>query len=197
MEVQVTDFENASFTIFIVLLTRVILSYNLNFYLPISKVDENMKIAHHRNATLAEKFWFRTDIFRGPEKQSVNGTETSSQSASPGNYEKLTIDEIINGSSTHDFPGLIPIVRRYLQSISVDLEVMCELENYLTLVSKRASGALESDASWIRSFVTSHPSYKHDSVISDEVNYDLMKAIETITDGKEWNTLGKSMLGGL
>lgn len=38
MEVQVTDFENAAFSVFIVLLTRAILSFGLNFYIPISKV---------------------------------------------------------------------------------------------------------------------------------------------------------------
>jgi len=38
MEVQLTDFENAAYAIFIVLLTRAILSYDLNFYIPISKV---------------------------------------------------------------------------------------------------------------------------------------------------------------
>ena len=39
MEIQMTDFENAAFSIFVVLLTRVILSYDLNFYIPISKVS--------------------------------------------------------------------------------------------------------------------------------------------------------------
>ena len=38
MEIQLTDFENAAYAIFIVLLTRAILSYGLNFYIPISKV---------------------------------------------------------------------------------------------------------------------------------------------------------------
>lgn len=38
MEVQPTDFENAAYSIFIVLLTRAILSFGLNFYIPISKV---------------------------------------------------------------------------------------------------------------------------------------------------------------
>lgn len=38
MEVQLTDFENAAFAVFVVLLTRAILSFNLNFYIPISKV---------------------------------------------------------------------------------------------------------------------------------------------------------------
>ena len=33
-----TDFENAAFVVFIVLLSRAIMSMNLNFYIPISKV---------------------------------------------------------------------------------------------------------------------------------------------------------------
>lgn len=37
-EVQITDFENAAIVCFVVLLTRVILSYNLDFLIPISKV---------------------------------------------------------------------------------------------------------------------------------------------------------------
>lgn len=40
MEVQPTDFENAAFAVFVVLLSRAILSFNLNFYMPISKVCE-------------------------------------------------------------------------------------------------------------------------------------------------------------
>ena len=37
-QVQLSDFENAAYTVFIVLLTRVVLSYCLNFVIPISKV---------------------------------------------------------------------------------------------------------------------------------------------------------------
>lgn len=39
MEVQMTDFENAAYAVFIVLLSRAIMSMNLNFYMPISKVQ--------------------------------------------------------------------------------------------------------------------------------------------------------------
>jgi hypothetical protein len=38
MEVQITDFENAAFAVFIVLLSRAILNFDLNLYMPISKV---------------------------------------------------------------------------------------------------------------------------------------------------------------
>ena len=33
MEIQFTDFENAAYVVFTVLLTRVIVSYGLNFYI--------------------------------------------------------------------------------------------------------------------------------------------------------------------
>lgn len=38
MEVQMTDFENAAFTVFVVLVTRVVLAFDLALYLPLSKV---------------------------------------------------------------------------------------------------------------------------------------------------------------
>ena len=38
MELQLTDTENAALVIFIVLLTRLILSFNLNLLIPMSKV---------------------------------------------------------------------------------------------------------------------------------------------------------------
>lgn len=63
MEIQLTDKENAAFAIFVVLLTRTILAYNLNFYIPLSKVDENMARAQSRDAVLNQKFWFRTNVF--------------------------------------------------------------------------------------------------------------------------------------
>lgn len=37
-QVQLTDFENAAYVVFVVLLTRVILSYKLDFLIPLSKV---------------------------------------------------------------------------------------------------------------------------------------------------------------
>lgn len=61
-ELQFTDFENAAICCFVVLLTRVILSYKYNILIPISKVDENMKRAQSRDAILNQKFYFRRNI---------------------------------------------------------------------------------------------------------------------------------------
>ena len=52
---QATDAENAAFVVFVVLVTRVILAFDLNLYIPLSKVDENMKRAHSRDAVHKQK----------------------------------------------------------------------------------------------------------------------------------------------
>lgn len=39
-------------------------------------------------------------------------------------------------------------------------------------------GSLLTAATWIRNFVQSHPDYKQDSVVSQEINYDLLTAID-------------------
>eukprot|EP00116_Pleurobrachia_bachei_P015519 sb/3475781/ len=59
IEAQLTDFENAAFVSFCILLSRALVSFNCNFYLPLSYVQENMKRAQQRNAVLDQKFYFR------------------------------------------------------------------------------------------------------------------------------------------
>uniref|UniRef100_A0A060T4F1 Glutamate--cysteine ligase n=1 Tax=Blastobotrys adeninivorans TaxID=409370 RepID=A0A060T4F1_BLAAD len=179
MEIQLTDFENAAFSIMIVLLTRVIISYKLNFYLPISMVDENMKKAHGRDAVGQAKFWFRTNV--------------SDHDTGKGEYAQLTVDEIINGCDR--FVGLIPLVKNYLQTMNVDLEILCKLDRYLTLVSKRASGRLCTTANWIRNFVRNHPQYKFDSQITHDINYDLINAMKELTT--KATPESESLLAGL
>jgi len=175
MEVQLTDFENAAFAIFIVLITRVILSFNLNFYIPISKVDENMGFAQKRGAVLTERFNFRKNLLDDDQTESATG-------AVEDEYELMTIDEIINGKQP-TFPGLIPLIHSYLDAVDVDVRTRCRLDRYLSLVSKRASGELITTATWIRQFVRGHPDYQHDSVISQQINYDLCVAAKDITTG--------------
>lgn len=189
MEIQVTDFENAAFSVFMVLVTRAILSFDLNFYIPIKKVDENMERAHNVDAVLKDKFFFRKNPFPlRPSRantafgdDSRPGSAYPSRAPSPGavedEYEEMTINDIINGSDSGEFPGLIPIVESYLDSVNVDVETRCELATYLSLISKRASGELDTAARWIRNFVDQHPKYAHDSVVGDEITKDVIGAV--------------------
>lgn len=201
MEIQITDFENAAFCIFIVLVTRAILSFDLNFYIPIQRTTENMETAHARNAVLERKFYFRKDPFphRIPTPSSTANTPPSSPPLGPveDEYELMTISDIINGSADGGFPGLIPLVESYLNSVNVDVETRCALARYLDLIRKRADGTLWTGARWIREFVMSHPDYKHDSVVSSEICYDLVQAVREMTEkeGKD-GSVGWEMLRG-
>ncbi|KAJ5211340.1 Glutamate-cysteine ligase catalytic subunit [Penicillium cf. griseofulvum] len=215
MEIQITDFENAAFSIFIVLITRAILSFDLNFYIPIQRTTENMETAHARNAVLDRKFWFRKDPFprRVPRsaQQSTNGSTFSSTTSSAMNtpppspplgpveteFDLMTIDDIVNGCADGSFPGLIPLVESYLNSVNVDVETRCFLASYLDLIRKRADGTLWTGARWMREFVAKHPSYKQDSVVSEEITYDLVKAVEemTVKEGKN-GSVGWELLRG-
>ncbi|KAF7413590.1 hypothetical protein HZH68_002079 [Vespula germanica] len=172
-EVQITDFENAAIVCFIVLLTRVILSYKLNLLIPISKVDQNMAKAQKRNAVKNEKFWFRKDITSNTVKKENIEEE----------YDEFTINEIINGKNGV-FPGLIPLVNSYLANMDVDADTHCTVQRYMKLIQRRASGELLTTAAWLRKEVISHPEYKHDSVITQRINYDLMKKIDSIVSNE-------------
>ncbi|KAL1974157.1 hypothetical protein VTN31DRAFT_5717 [Thermomyces dupontii] len=213
MEVQMTDFENAAFAIFIVLVTRAILSFDLNFYIPITLTTENMETAHARNAVLEKKFYFRKDPFpnrRSRPQQQMNGDAAASAGSSTAasgasspvlgpvedEYRLMTIAEIINGAPG-GFPGLIPLVESYLNSVNVDVETRCSIARYLDLLRQRADGTLWTGARWLRHFVTSHPDYKGDSVVSEKITYDLVKAVQEMTEkeGKD-GTAGWQMLTG-
>ncbi|WVR06617.1 hypothetical protein IAU60_003649 [Kwoniella sp. DSM 27419] len=237
MEVQMTDYENAAFSIFIVLLTRAIISFDLNFYMPISKVDENMQRGQQRNAAMANKYFFRKNVFPSDRPASrfdinsrpvsppsslpctaphsraasvhlggesdtrgrngdarpahVRGTSSESTSTScstpiePEDEDEapeMTIDQIINGDG-ETFAGLMGVVNAYLNSLNVDVCTKCELRRYLDLIKYRAKGQLVTPATWMRNFITAHPAYKQDSVVNDEITYDLVKAVDEIERG--------------
>ncbi|MCJ1472633.1 Zn finger-containing GTPase- Activating Protein for ARF [Lambiella insularis] len=200
MEIQMTDFENAAFAIFIVLVTRAILSFELNFYIPIPRTTENMETAHKRNAVLNDRFYFRKDPFPArPVKSNGSLSGAATPLAQPSRpptptgpiedeYALMTIDEIINGQTdTSDdgapgFPGLIPLVESYLNSVNVDVETRCDLARYLDLIRNRASGKLWTGAKWIRDFVRTHAEYRGDSVVSERVCYDLVREVERVTE---------------
>jgi glutamate--cysteine ligase catalytic subunit len=173
IEVQLTDFENAAFSVFSVLLTRIIMAFNLDIYLPISKVDDNMRRAHCRNAVLDQRFHFR---------HAISGSSSSSSSNDDDEqYEQYSVDEIINGKEGA-FVGLVPLARAYLSTLSMAAEHRQQIEAYLDLISKRASGKYLTAAAWIRNFVATHPDYKHDSIVSDTIAHDLLTACAKINN---------------
>jgi len=213
MEIQLTDFENAAFTAFTVLLTRVIIAFDLNLYIPLSRVDSNMQRAHSRNAAAKGKFFFRRHLApleegddgfgakyssmfsrANMERASSHDSEESSDRGgstagiskqrrtapfAPGSnennsYEEMAMSEIMCGKGDY-FPGLIPLVHAYLDYINCDTITRGRLNTYLDFIEKRSTGELVTTATWMRNYVRSHPAYKGDSVVTDEIAYDLVR----------------------
>ncbi|KAH9985371.1 glutamate-cysteine ligase catalytic subunit [Russula vinacea] len=183
MEVQMTDFENAAFAVFIVLLSRAIMSMN---------VDQNMHRAQQRDAVNQARFYFRRNVFTPAPSRAASGATTPEIAAQrrrkqrvmencfpppplpeeglasgsvKEEYGEYTMNEIING-------------RTYIGTLDLsDLELR-KIASYLDLVRRRANGSLKTNATWIRDFVRSHPSYEFDSAVNKEMNYDLVVAVD-------------------
>ena len=191
MEVQLTDFENAAFTVFVVLVTRVVLSFDLCLYVPLSKVDENMQRAQQCDAVNTQSFFFRKVLAPVASNEDEDEASLSSSccslkkttsfsklhSAGTSNdhepeqcFEEMTLDQIFNGTGKEEYyPGLIPLVYAYLDYINCDIETLSRVSKYLDFISKRARGELMTPATWMRNFVCSHPDYKGDSVVSESI----------------------------
>ncbi len=122
-----------------------------------------MRRAQKRDAVLTEKFWFR-NIIEGEKAEHDDDS-----------YSEMSINEIMNGNETTKFPGIIPLVRQYIEEINPDLDTFTKLEKYLGEVSDRASGKKKTNARSVRDLVMAHPDYKFDSVVGDEINYDITK----------------------
>ncbi|KAJ3857506.1 glutamate-cysteine ligase catalytic subunit [Lentinula lateritia] len=208
MEVQMTDYENAAYAVFITLLSRAILSFNLNFYIPISKVDENMSRAQGRGASQSEKFYFRKDVCPGRSSPKSSGSSSPVDESRPKDrkmrncfpppelpengvpkglveeeYSEMTIHEIINGKGD-SFPGLLGLIWAYIDTLDVSPQELSKIHSYLDLIRRRANaGSLLTPATWVRNFVRTHPAYAHDSVVTQEINYDLIVAVDEIERG--------------
>lgn len=86
----------------------------------------------------------------------------------------------------------------YLDTLEVEPSEMIRIHEYLELIKRRSNGektvyltlkaysltgslrlgSLITPATWIRNFVRSHPAYKLDSVVSQDINYDLFVAFD-------------------
>jgi glutamate--cysteine ligase catalytic subunit len=170
MELQMTDFENAAFTVFVALLSRALLFFDLNLYMPITKVDANMRTAHRFDAVRRELFYFRRVI------QSCASDPPSEE------VVQLSMAEIINGSE-RGFQGFIPIVHSYLDIIQCDRESRKVVNTYLDIIGRRAKGELLTPAQFLRAFVANHPAYRKDSRISHDICADIVELIDAINKG--------------
>lgn len=167
MEVQLTDFENAAYSIFMYLIVECLLTFgdDINPYIPMSQVWENMRIAHNRDSVISDTFYWKNNFY----------SESDSQLSS--------IYEIFHNSENGLFKQFINRILRHKRLVLKDWEELVESTNresvrlyyYLKLISYRASGKLPTIAKFMREFIFNHPSYKQDSRVTKEINYDLLQ----------------------
>lgn len=167
MEVQITDFENAAYSNLIYLLVESLLTFSekINAYIYMSEVWENMETAHHRDAFLKDKFYWKSDF-----------------SDVSGKTELLSINEIFHNEKNGIFATFINpilaykgnVIKSWTELQSSSNKNLVRLYYYLKLISDRASGTLPSLASFFRSFILNHPAYDQTSSVSTKINYDLL-----------------------
>lgn len=205
LEIQLTDFENAAFAVLVVLLSKLIVAQGLSAVLPMSLVHENMRRAQLKDAVLTQKFWFRRDLGAlGASKAARAVSDQAQQNKAMGSelppvprveemdIVEMSLNEIITGEhqgaeGRESFPGLIPMLRRYIVETfgATEPAAMERVEPYLTLLSHRASGALPTAARWMRRFVTRHPHYEKGSGrLTSQIADDLLEACHAIGLGQ-------------
>ncbi|KAJ9467327.1 Glutamate--cysteine ligase [Diplonema papillatum] len=187
MEVQMSPFENAAFTTFTILVARAIIAFDLDFYLPLTQVDNNIARAHARDALHRKKFFMQKNIGKLDILKEPSAVE----------YCEMSVDEILNGSDEHKFEGLIPIVKRYVDETKKTehdgqpleaqqrwVAAKKRVDAYCELLRRRANGSLKTTARYLRDMVLEHPTYNKDSKVTKEICFDMCKLASDMAAGK-------------
>lgn len=182
MDVQLTAELSFLFCHSLQILSRLLIKMfdKVNFYIPISLVDENFERANMINAATEQKFYFRTNIF------------------DPGlpQLAEMTLKEIFNG--TDKFIGLLKLLDIFLTECTEEL--LQEYEDTNTMPNKQAkatfqfladlsAGKVPTMASLIRDIIQKHPLYKHDSILSENLLDSLTSTLLEIQSGKDKRVL--------
>lgn len=192
-DLQLTPYENAALSTFVIIYSQLIVNYDVNFIIPILLVDKNFDNSHVMNSILDSKFYWRTNSI--PERYRESNLEKykflrnvndlpegySDPIEDSKNIELLTLAEILEGKG--NYPGLLKVMFEYIDS-TYDESKGKVLKEHLYFLLKRAKGKLMTDARYIRQFVLNHEDYKQDSIISDKIAYDLVKHLLKVQKGE-------------
>ena len=180
-DLQLTPFENTSMVNFIVNLYNIILKQNCNFIIPITKVDQNYENAYCNDAINTKKFWWRINCF---EDINLNLDNYDYKKDEEDNIKLLTINEILNGKKEYNYPGLISVIKNEIKNnLNYSEDIRKSLFKFVDHMEKKAKGEIWTDAKYIRKYISEHPKYNKDSIITEEINYDLVNHLIEIQNG--------------
>lgn len=193
-DLQLSAFENAAINVFIVLYSQIIMTYDINFIIPISLVDENFNNSVEMDFVKYGKFHWRTNSIRSSYRNSnlqkhnfIRNNEnlpdgyTDPIEDRKKNIDMLSLLEILDGKGS--YPGLLKVMYEYIDENYQPNETQA-LKNYLLFIRARAKGDLMTDAAYIRKFVLNHHDYQNDSIISEKIAYDLVNHLLKIQSGE-------------
>lgn len=162
-------------TFLVLALMRIITDKDMrvNFYIPISMVDENYNRAFKRNSTTEQKFFFRKHCC-----PLLEGYKESDE------VVELSLHEIFDGSE--NFAGLRALIKAFIElnkkrlaaeSSELKEDIVANLWRVFNFFADKCQGKVMTTPNYLRSFVYKHPEYKKDSVLSASIVYDVIKKV--------------------
>ena len=153
-ELQLTAFENSAVMTLCLIYSRLVMQKDLNFIIPITKVDQNFERAHKMNALETERFYFRIDGLKNYKKVSkleennylTHGNEISKEyfnhEYNNKGIKELSMNEIFCGSEENKFCGLFSLMYDFIEEFIKDEEIKNVSYLHLKFLEKRIQGKI-------------------------------------------------------
>lgn len=152
-DLQLTPFENSSFLGLLLALYSSVLNYDVNFIIPITKVDENFERAYLQDSITEKKFWWRINSIDKDFKNikhnliqreflSTKDGEPISKEIDDQNIKELTMKEIFFGSEEYNYPGILKLCYKAIELRFADEETRSYAGRFIEFIGLRASGKL-------------------------------------------------------
>lgn len=189
MDSPLTEIEKSLLTFLTTIFFRIVTDpkLDINFYMPMTKVDENFHRAFKRDSTTEQRFFFRRHFC-----PKLPGYVQSEE------VVELTLTEFWEG--TTNFAGMKALFQLFIKENEKDLlqQSQAQGEPLIELIEKvhaffgaRAAGKLETAPNFFRKFIFGHPEYQADSYINDKITTDVIDlAVKHATKGYEKSTMG-------
>lgn len=151
-ELQLTPFENSTMLTFCIVYSQMIMKRDVNFIIPITKVDRNFDKAHEANAIENQLFSFRIDglkNFKKPSKLYENNYLSHGNSinndyfneiSNAESVKEMTIRQIFCGSDEYNYEGLLNIMYDFVEENILNPEIKEMTKMHLYFIENRVKG---------------------------------------------------------